>query len=190
MNTRCCRRIRCTPLGYMIQEFNQILSAQYPSSVKDAVRYGYLYRKESETVDNNLHFSLPDASEVLLWIASSVASGIVYDIIKEKVKQLASYLRNCNKKLDRETETILNDEKSLKKFTIYIEEYYSHSMKISKVQEKYIKEEVIADVMADEEVRIQKETGRFILTKEEYHTISRKAVIKAEKLVHRQDNHL
>lgn len=84
----------------------------------------------------------------------------------------------------------MNDENSLKKFTLYIEEYCSHSMKISEVQEKYIKEEVIADVMADEKVRIQKETGRFILTKEEYHTISWKAVIKAEELVHRQDNHL
>lgn len=171
----------------MIQEVSQILSSQYPTSVKEAVRYGYLYRKESESLSNsNLYFCLPDASSVLLWIASSVASGIVYDVIKDKVKQLVSYLRKSNTKLDKETETILHDEEALKEFTVYIEEYYSHSMKITEAQEKYIKEEIIADTAAEEEVKMHKETGRFVLTKEEYLTITRKAVVKAEELVCRQ----
>lgn len=171
----------------MMQEFSQILSSQYSPSVHEAVRYGYLYRKKSETLGDSLHFCIPEASTVLLWIASSVASGVVYDIIKEKVKHLASHLRKCNKKVDHKTETILNDETALKEFTIYIEEYYSHRMNISEGQEKYIKEEVIADTTAKEVGKIYEETGRFVLTKEEYLIIARKAVIRAEELIHRKN---
>lgn len=84
----------------MTKDINRILSSQYPSSVNDAVRYGYLYRKESEVIDSSLHFSLPEASAILLWIASAVASGIAYDVIKESVKHIFPYLKGrdslCN----------------------------------------------------------------------------------------------
>lgn len=169
----------------MHYDLNHILSTQYPSSVHDAVRYGYQYRKESEVCDSNLHFSLHDASAILLWIASAVASGVVYDVIKEKVKYLLSHLKERNQKLDKETETVLNDDQALKEFTIYIEEYYAHDMKISVEQEKYIKEEVIADTTAEESTKIYKETGRFVLTKEEYVCITKIAYSRAEELIQR-----
>lgn len=169
----------------MQHDFNQILSTQYPSSVHDAVRYGYLYRKESEVCDSNLHFSLHDASAILLWIASAVASGVVYDVIKEKVKYLLSHLKERNQKLDKETETVLNDDETLKEFTIYIEEFYTHDMKISVEQEKYIKKEVDADTFAQEASKIYNETGRVVLTKEEYISIGKIAYARAEELIQR-----
>ena len=169
----------------MTKDINRILSSQYPSSVNDAVRFGYLYRKESEVIDSSLHFSLPEASAILLWIASAVASGIAYDVIKESVKHIFSYLKEKKHKLDKNTETVLEDDDTLKEFVIYIEEYYAHDMKITIEQEKYIKEEVVADTTGKEASRIYKETGRFILTKEEYISIERIACERAEKLISR-----
>lgn len=169
----------------MHYDLNHILSTQYPSSVHDAVRYGYQYRKESEVCDSNLHFSLPDASAILLWIASAVASGVVYDVIKASAKHLLSHLKERNQKLDKETETVLNDDEALKEFTVYIEEYYSHDMKITVEQEKYIKDEVAADTSGAESRKIYEETGRIVLTTEEYIHISKIAYKKAEELIHR-----
>lgn len=170
----------------MQQDIKHILSAQYPSSVHDAVRYGYLYRKESEACDSSLHFSLPDASAILLWIASAVASGVVYDVIKENVKLLLSHLKERNQKLDKETDTVLNDDKALREFTTYIDEYFAHDMKITVEQEKYIKEEVIADTIASESNKVYKETGRFLLTREEHTTITMISLEKAEELIRRR----
>lgn len=169
----------------MTQDINNILSAQYPSSVKDAVRYGYLYRKESEVNESSIRNSLPDASAILLWIASAVASGVVYDVIKENVKRLLSRIKENKQELDKDTEAVLEDDDALKEFTVYIEEYYVHDMKISVEQEEYIKEEVIADTAGKEVKRIYEETGRFVLTKEEYICIGKIAKERAEELIHR-----
>lgn len=173
------------PGDIMQQDINKIFSAQYPSSVKDAVRYGYLYRKESEVVDSNCHFSLPEASAILLWIASAVASGIIYDVIKENVKHLLSCLKEAKHKLDKKTKEVIEDEDALKEFTIYIEEYYSHDMKITIEQEEYIKEEMIADTTGEEATKIFEETGRIVLTKEERIRIDKIAYGRAEELIHR-----
>lgn len=170
-----------------MQDLEQILKTSYPKTVYDAVRYGYQYRKVSETVGENLHFSLGDPSSVVLWIASAVASGVVYDVIKSMCRKILSYCKKHNCKLDEETNTILNDEKSLREFTVFIKEYYSHSMKISERQEKYIKEEVIADVSAEETGKIYKETNRFVLTIEEYKQITKIASSRAEELIKRRE---
>lgn len=169
----------------MHQDLNHILSTQYTSSVHDAVRYGYLYRKESEVCDSNLHFSLPDVSALLLWIASAVASGVVYDVIKEEVKRLWSDLKEVNHGLDKNTEDVIKDEDALKEFTIYIEEYYAHGMKITIEQEEYIKKEVVADTTGEETTKIFEETGRVVLSKEEYIHIEKIAHARAEELIHR-----
>lgn len=169
----------------MTQDINSILSAQYPSSVKDAVRYGYLYRKKSEVTDSSLHHSLPDASAILLWITSAVASGVVYDVIKENVKRLLSRIKENKQELEKDTAAVLEDDDALKEFTVYIEEYYAHEMKISEEQEKYIKEEVFADTAGQEISKIHEETGRFVLEKEEYAIIGKIAYGRAEELIHR-----
>lgn len=169
----------------MQQDIELILSTKYPSSVHDAVRYGYLYRKESEVCDSRIHFSLPNASELLLWIASAVVSGVVYDVIKENVKLLLSQLKERNQKIGKDAESVLGDDEALKEFIIYIEEYYAYDMKISLEQERFIKEEVVADTTGEEASKIYKESGRVILTKEEYVNIRKIAYARAEKLIHR-----
>lgn len=169
----------------MTQDINHILSTQYPSSVNDAVRYGYLYRKESEICESGLRFSLSDASSILLWIASALASGVVYDVIKESVKHLLFCLKETNYKLDKQTKAVIEDDDAFKEFAIYIEEYFAHDMNISVEQEKYIKEEVIADTTGEEAGKIYKETGRLVLTKEEYICIGKIACARAEELIHR-----
>lgn len=169
----------------MTSDLNSILSSQYPESVEEAVRYGYLYRKKSEVNDSNLHHCLHDASAILLWIASAVASGVVYDVIKETAKRFLYHIRENKQELDKDTEAILEDDGALKEFTIYIEEYYAHDMKISVEQEKYIKEEVIADTAGQEASKIFEETGRFVLKKEEYVSIGKIARGRAEEIIHR-----
>lgn len=76
-----------------MQDIEQILNDTYPKSIHDAVRYGYQYRKVSETAGEYLHFSLPVPSSILLWIAGVVASGIAYDIIKATCSRIVSYFR-------------------------------------------------------------------------------------------------
>lgn len=169
----------------MTQDINQILSTQYSSSVNEAVRYGYLYRKESEVCDSNIHFSLSEASAILLWIASSIASGVVYDVIKENIKRLFSSLRENMQDLDQETKKVLEEDDALKEFTIYIEEYYAHDMRITIEQEEYIKAEVRADTAGEEASKIHMETGHYVLTKEEYIRIEKIACKRADELIHR-----
>lgn len=165
-------------------DIEEIFNTEYPTSVREAVRYGYQYRKISEKIDGCLHFSLPELSAVFFWIASVVASGIAYDLIKDGCKRLYTYLKN-KKEIDKETEEILNNEESLKEFTICIEEYYSHKMKITVAQEKYIKDEVMADASAEETGRIRKETGRIELTVEEHINVMKSAKVKADELIQR-----
>ena len=169
-----------------MQDIGQILNDTYPKSIRDAVRYGYQYRKISETIGDNLHYSLPEPSSILLWIAGAVASGIVYDVIKTTCIRIAVYLREKNKKVDKDTETIISDEEALKEFAVFVEEYYTHSMRITEQQEKYIKEEVIADTAAEESSRIRKETNRIAQTTEEYRHVTKIAFARADELIKRK----
>lgn len=172
----------------IMQDIEQILYDSYPKSIHDAVRYGYQYRKVSETAGEHCHFSLSDPSPILLWIAGAVASGIAYDVIKATCIRIVSYLREKNKKVDKETETVISDEEALKEFTIFIDEFYTHSMSITEKQEKYIKEEVVADTAAEESSRIRKETNRIILTTEEYMHVTKVALVRADEIIKRKSS--
>lgn len=164
-------------------DVEQILNGTYTKSTKEAVRYGYQYRKKSEIIDERLHYSLPEPSTILLWIAGVVASGVVYDVIKETCKSIWLFLKENNRKVDSETEKVITNEETLKEFTVFIDEYYTHSMSITEKQEKYIKEEVAADTAAEESCRIRKETSHIILTTEEYMHVTRVAYNRAEELI-------
>lgn len=68
-----------------IEEFKEGL--QYSEEVRNAVRYGYLYRKVAERrVD--VHHCLHDSSDFLLWMANLVIGGISWDILKSSVIKL------------------------------------------------------------------------------------------------------
>ena len=59
-------------------------------------------------------------------------------------------------------------------------------MMITESQEKYIKEEVIADTMAKEAYPIFKETNSIVLSIEEYRRITKIAMRKADDLIKRK----
>lgn len=125
----------------------------YSDDVRNAVRYGYQYRKEAEDSINSgiknlskvrLHHCLEEASDILLWIANMVLGGISWDIVKAAVQKSYRYLTNASKDLDG-AESILSDEEQLRCFYRYIHEFHDKSMSINEDLANYIKEEVRAD---------------------------------------------
>ena len=64
---------------------------QYSEDIRNAVLFGYLYRKEAEKKREVLvHFCLGDAPEVLQGLASVIISGFVWDIINMVYKGILS----------------------------------------------------------------------------------------------------
>ena len=156
----------------------------YSDEVKNAVRYGYLYRKESEESNSSLKYCLPDASDVLLWLGNIILSGFVYEQIKVYAKKTLKWLKENQKKVDPETEAVLENEENLKVFCEYVVEFSERRMSITKEQKEYIKEEIFADFGSAKEVEIYIKEGR-IATLEERKVIYREAKIYAEKLTNK-----
>ncbi len=163
----------------MIEQYKEGLG--YSDEVKNAVRYGYLYRKEVEDVDQSIKYCLPDASDVLLWLGNIILGGYVYDKIKDYAKKLLNWLKENGKKVDSETESVLESEDELKIFYEYVVEFSEHRMSVTEEQKSYIKEEIFADFLAAKETEIYKKEGR-MATVEERKIIYRDAMIHAERL--------
>lgn len=163
----------------MIEEYKEGLS--YSEEVRNAVRYGYQYRKEAEANHTSLHFHIHDASDVLLWLGGTILGDIVYDKVKEIAKKTLDWLKQKGKKVDKETENVLDDEKELKVFYEYVLEFNEHRMSITEEQRKYIKEEIIADYGAAKETELYIKEGR-MATLEERKVIYREAISYSEKL--------
>ena len=67
---------------------------QYSEHVRNAVRYGYQYRKEVEKdKEISVDYSLGDASEVLLYIAQIIIGGITWDLIKTGCREMYKRLK-------------------------------------------------------------------------------------------------
>lgn len=127
---------------YQIPKYREGL--QYSEEVKNAVRYGYLYRKESE---NNLHIHacIGNTPDILLWLANVIIGGFAWDVIKSASKKLYRKLKNHGSNLDKNTEQVLQDETHLYEFIIFIRKFYERHMSLNDEQLKYIKEEIEAD---------------------------------------------
>lgn len=154
---------------------------QYSEEVRNAVRYGYLYRKEAEDRED-VHCCLLEPSDVLLWVANLVIGGISWDLLKLYVPKMYDKLTKVGKKIEKESRDVLTDEAQLKEFCIYIKEFHEHRMSVSEKQLLYIKEEIIADCMGDEAGKIFKQEKR-MLTIEEIKEMSREAFLYAEKVL-------
>ena len=153
----------------------------YSYEVKNAVRYGYQYRKEAEDINQSLKCCLPDASDVLLWLGNAILGGYMYDKIKILAKNIKQWLKENKRNVDQETATILENEEELKVFYEYVVEFNEHRMSVTEEQKNYIKEEIFADYGAAKEVDIIHKKGR-MATLEERKVIYREALIYAEKL--------
>lgn len=160
---------------------NYIAETEYSDHIHNAVRYGYLYRKQAEQ-DTNTHNCFDDVAPILLWIAQTVISGLAWDVIKSIVKQLYKSVHQKDIIIDYETEAILSDEEQLKEFYEYITEYNNQLMIITREQFSYIREEIIADYLGEETAKIHKQYNRLPTTKE-YTDILEQANFHAEKLL-------
>lgn len=127
---------------------------KYTEEIRNAVLFGYMYRKESERYeDSKIHYKIGDISEPLLWLAGAIASGLTWDFIKANVKLLYQHLIKKGA-LDKISELVFTDEKQLKEFYNDIKEFNEHSMNITEKQFEYIREEIEANVVGEELGRI------------------------------------
>lgn len=154
---------------------------QYPEEVRNAVRYGYLYRKDAED-RLNIHHCLHDSSDVLLWIANIVIGGITWDLLKLYVPKMYDQLTKGCKKFEKESKDVLTNEAQLKEFYIYIKEFHEHRMSVTEQQFLYIKEEIIADYMGNAAGEIF-ELEKRMPSIEEIKEMSREAFLYAEKVL-------
>lgn len=142
----------------------EIESAQYTNEVKFAVRYGYKYRREAEEhagTSENLHYSLPEATTILYWLANLVITGVAYDIIKKYAKILWERLMSMKTRIPEDVNNLLIDEDELKIFVFYVKEFSSKELSATDEQIKYIREEIIADYVGETVGEIWSENERF-----------------------------
>ena len=95
---------------------------QYSEDIQNAVRYGYLYRKEAEK-NKSAHACLDGEYTILYWIAGAIVSGITWDVIKAAAKTIYKKLTQKGTAINKVTETILSDEEQLKDFYQCVIEY-------------------------------------------------------------------
>lgn len=141
----------------------EIENTQYADEVKYAVRYGWQYRREAEEhAERNakLHYSLPEATTVLYWLANLVVTGVAYDLIKKYAKALWEKLMSMKVTIPDDVNTLLIDEDELKKFVVYVKEFSSKEMSVTDEQTKYIREEIIADFIGETAGEIWSATKR------------------------------
>lgn len=141
----------------------EIESAQYTNEVKFAVRYGYKYRREAEVhaeTSEKLHYSLPETTTILYWLANLVISGVAYDIIKKYAKALWEKLMSMKTKIPEDVNILLTDEDELKIFVFYVKEFSSKELSATDEQIKYIREEIIADYVGETACEIWAEKKR------------------------------
>lgn len=132
-----------------ITEYQQ--GIKYPEDVKNAVLYGYLYRKEAEKKeDNSRHYCLGTPSELLLWLGKQIISGIAWDSIKYIAKELYIKVIKEGLHIDGESLLVLKEEKQLKEFYQDIKEFNDQRMAITDEQFQYIREEIEANVVSKE----------------------------------------
>ena len=156
---------------------------EYSKEVKNAVRYGYQYRKEAEeNKDSNIKYCLGDPSEILYWIANMIIGGLGWDLLKCAVKKAAKWISKQRIKTDEETNIILTDEKHLRLFYVYVKEFNEHNMSVDDKTLKYVKEEIIADYAGEAIEEIISNENR-ILEVEEYTKIIRNAFIYADNML-------
>ena len=164
-----------------ITEYQQ--GIKYPEDVKNAVLYGYLYRKEAEKKeDNSLHYCLGTPSELLLWLGKQIISGVAWDSIKYTAKELYKKVIKEGLHIDGESLLVLKEEKQLKEFYQDIKEFNEQRMAITDEQFQYIREEIIANTLGEETQKTIEQKKR-IPTTSEYIEINRKANKKADEIL-------
>lgn len=165
----------------MCEFFEYKEGIEYSDEVKNAVRYGYQYRIVAEE-DSSNNYCLIDASDIFLWIANMILSGLAWDKIKLLISQLLYKVIETNKPIDDETISVLTEEVELKKFYTYVKEFNEQSMSVTVEQFNYVREEIVADFCGKEYGKIYNNEHR-LPTTEEYMRINREANAYADKVM-------
>lgn len=159
---------------------------KYSDEVINAVRYGYLYRKEAEKAEHHegisVHYSLPDVSEILLWLGKNILSGLAYDAVKALAKNAYSKLLKSTNPISSKLNALLTEERELKQFYTYVTEFNQQCMSLTEKQFKYIREEIVADYYGKECGEIYNHENR-LPTIQEYIRIDREANEYADRLL-------
>lgn len=156
---------------------------EYSEEVKNAVRYGYQYRKEAEShIADNIKYCLGDVSDILYWIANMIIGGLSWDLLKGAVRKVYDMISTRGIKTDKETNDILTDETHLKTFYVYVNEFHNHSMSVDNNTLNCIKEEIIADYAGETIGEIISKENRIPET-EEYVKIIRETIVYADSLL-------
>lgn len=154
---------------------------QYTEKIKNAVRYGFLYRIEAEE-NPSVHACLDDASDVLLWLANVVIGGFVWDVIKSALRKVARKIKKDKTLLDKKTQSVLTDENQLNKFILYVREFHERRISVNDKQFRYIKEEIVANYFGEEVARIHQQENR-LPTDQEYAKIQKEANLWANDVI-------
>ena len=143
-----------------VEEFQQ--GMQYSDEVVNAVRYGYLYRKQVECKDSSLqlHYFLPFDSEIVLWLGKLIIDGVAWDLLKTLAKQLYSKLIKSDTHIDNASKSLLTDETELQQFYKCLKEYQDYRMSVTDEQFEHIREEICADYFAKESTKIFQDEHR------------------------------
>ena len=160
---------------------------EYSERVRNAVRYGYQYRKEAEENKNsNIKYCLGDPSEILYWIAQMIIGGLSWDLLKKAVKKTYEWIRKRGSSIDPESNKLLTEETQLRTFYVYVKEFDEHIMSVDEKTLKCIKEEIIANCAGENIGGIISKENR-IPDVEEYVRIFRETLAYADGLL---DNEL
>ena len=154
---------------------------EYTDEIKNSVRYGYMYRREAEK-NLSSHACLGDTHDILLWLATAIASGFVWDVVKSLGNRMLRKCRRNNFFQDLFLKSVLTDEKEFKLFYDYVKEYNNNCMSITEEQFKYVREEIIADYYGKKSEIIMMSENR-LPTTEEYMKINREANAYADTIM-------
>lgn len=163
----------------------EIESVQYSDEVKDAVRYGYQYRKAAEEhagTGAGLHFILPEATTILYWLANLVVTGIAYDLIKKSAKALWNKLMSMKVVIPDDVNKVLIEDDELWKFVTWVQEFKEKKLSATEDEVRYIREEIMADYVGNRAGELNKRENR-PLTHEEWKRVIREAVKHADELL-------
>lgn len=156
---------------------------EYPERVRNAVRYGYQYRKEAEgNKDSNIKYCLGDPSDIIYWIAQMIIGGLSWDLLKKAVKKMFKRIKKRGTKIDSESNELLTEETQLRTFYVYVKEFDEHQMSVDERTLKYIKEEIIADYVCDKIVK-ERSHNNSATKNEEFIKIFQEACIYADNML-------
>jgi len=170
------------PLSGHIQDL--LGNVHYSDETKNAVLFGYIYRKEAEKQieGTRVHFCVGEISQILLWLGKLILENIAWEAIKSTAKALYLQSTKEGKLLSKMENAILSDEIELKEFYQDVKEFNEQRMAITETQFQYLREEIEADVIGRELGKIYSQEMREP-TIQEIMEANKKAKQKADGLL-------